>query len=116
MRHLEALEAQGNLTSQVKNQQEKEAKEKIKEHQKTEAYLLWKQQIAYEYNERINNVKESLLETYQDQIAKQLEDYSILMAIAEDIGYDAAGRETGNNELNTIAKELLRFIETLKAE
>ena len=116
VRHLEALEAQGNLTSQVKNQQEKEAKEKIKEHQKTEAYLLWKQQIADEYNERINNVKESLLETYQDQIAKQLEDYSILMAIAEDIGYDAAGRETGNNELNTIAKELLRFIETLKAE
>ena len=32
------------------------------------------------------------------------------MAIAEDIGYDATGRETGNNELKVIAKELSRFI------
>ena len=32
------------------------------------------------------------------------------MAIAEDIGYDATGRETGNNELELIEAELTRFI------
>ncbi len=116
VRHLESLEEQGNLTSQVKKPLEKDAKENIKEHQKTEAYLLWKQQIADNYNERLNNIKESLIETYQEQIAKQFEDYPIFMAIAEDIGYDATGRETGSNELETISKELLRFIESVQSE
>ncbi len=32
------------------------------------------------------------------------------MAIAENIGYDATGRNTGNNELTEIAKELSKFI------
>jgi len=32
------------------------------------------------------------------------------MAITEDIGYDATGRETQNNELTGIGKELSRFI------
>ena len=35
------------------------------------------------------------------------------MAIAEDIGYDATGRETGNNELELIETELTRFINNL---
>ena len=41
---------------------------------------------------------------------QSLTDYQIFMAIAEDIGYDATGRNTGNNELEYIAKELKRFI------
>jgi hypothetical protein len=32
------------------------------------------------------------------------------MAIAEDIGYDATGRNTNNNELTEIGKELAKFI------
>jgi len=32
------------------------------------------------------------------------------MAIAEDIGYDATGRKTQNNELTEIEKELFKFI------
>jgi hypothetical protein len=32
------------------------------------------------------------------------------MAIAEDIGYDATGRSTNNNELIEIGKELSKFI------
>jgi type I restriction enzyme M protein len=32
------------------------------------------------------------------------------MAIAEDIGYDATGRPTDNNELIEIGKELAEFI------
>lgn len=36
------------------------------------------------------------------------------MAIAEDIGYDATGKPTNNNELDMIGKELTRFIEAIK--
>ena len=36
------------------------------------------------------------------------------MAIAEDIGFDAAGKETGKNELEDISKELLKFIEAVE--
>jgi hypothetical protein len=36
------------------------------------------------------------------------------MAIAEDIGYDATGRSTKNNELEVVAKELSRFIEAIE--
>ena len=32
------------------------------------------------------------------------------MAIADDIGYDATGRKTQNNELIEIGKELSKFI------
>jgi type I restriction enzyme M protein len=32
------------------------------------------------------------------------------MAIAEDIGYDATGRPTAQNELEIVARELARFI------
>lgn len=36
--------------------------------------------------------------------------HPIFMAIAEDIGYDATGRNTNNNELTEIGSELSRFI------
>jgi type I restriction enzyme M protein len=32
------------------------------------------------------------------------------MAIAEQIGYDATGRETSQNDLTTIAAELIEFL------
>jgi type I restriction enzyme M protein len=35
------------------------------------------------------------------------------MAIAEEIGYDATGKKTGNNELDVIGEELKKFIATL---
>jgi len=43
-------------------------------------------------------------------------DYDIFMAIAEDIGYDATGKETKNNELDYIGKKLGRFIESIENE
>ena len=36
------------------------------------------------------------------------------MAIAEDIGYDATGRQTKTNELEGIAGELKRFIDAIE--
>ena len=38
------------------------------------------------------------------------------MAIAEDIGYDATGRLTATNELETVAAELARFIGQIETE
>ena len=43
----------------------------------------------------------------------EFEDYPIFMAIAEQIGYDATGKETPVNELEMIGKELKKFIATL---
>lgn len=62
------------------------------------------------FTDKVNLLKEELTEKYF--LAKQtaLEDYPIFMAIAEDIGYDATGRNTNNNELNEISKELTKFI------
>lgn len=54
------------------------------------------------------------MEAYEEQYKKSLLDYPIMMSIAEDIGFDATGKETGNNELITISKELNRFIESIE--
>ena len=55
-------------------------------------------------------LKEDLTEKYFVAKQKLLDDYPIYMAIAEDIGYDATGRSTANNELVEIGKELEKFI------
>lgn len=66
--------------------------------------------IQTAFTDKVNLLKEELTEKYF--LAKQntLEDYPIFMAIAEDIGYDATGRSTNNNELVEIGKELSKFI------
>lgn len=62
------------------------------------------------FTDKVNLLKEELTEKYF--LAKQtaLDDYPIFMAIAEDIGYDATGRNTNNNELTEIGYELAKFI------
>jgi type I restriction-modification system DNA methylase subunit len=62
------------------------------------------------FTEKINLFKEELLEKYFTDKQNAFNDYPIFMAIAEDIGYDATGRNTNNNELIEIGKELARFI------
>src|SRR5574344_1515517 len=66
--------------------------------------------IQTAFTDKVNLLKEELTEKYL--LAKQttLDDYPIFMAIAEDIGYDATGRNTNNNELIEISKELSKFI------
>ena len=66
--------------------------------------------IQTAFTDKVNLLKEELTEKYF--LAKQttLDDYPIFMAIAEDIGYDATGRSTNNNELVEIGKELANFI------
>ena len=76
----------------------------------TDAFKDWKNGVSAEYNQKINELKESMEDLFLKKKQQTLSDYQIFMAIAEDIGYDATGRETGNNELEYIGKELKRFI------
>jgi len=57
---------------------------------------------SYTISPSLNKNKIFLLQ--KSEVDKQLDDYPIFMAIAEDIGYDAAGRSTGKNELPEISK------------
>jgi len=78
-----------------------------------EAYKEWKKEVAAEYNEQIDALKEALTEQYAEEKQQILDDYPIFMAIAENIGYDATGKPTNTNELDFISEELARFIEAI---
>ncbi len=88
----------------------REANEKSKEYQKTEAYKTWKQEVADRFNEQIEAVKEALNDEYLAKVREKAANYPIFMAIAEEIGYDATGRETKRNELIEIGAQLKEFI------
>ncbi|MDX9932998.1 MAG: N-6 DNA methylase [Bacteroidales bacterium] len=72
-----------------------------------------KQSIQNEFSGKVDSLKEELTEKYFAARQKELDDYPIFMAIAEDIGYDATGRSTGHNELIEIGRELTRFIQNI---
>ncbi|EIJ34520.1 restriction endonuclease subunit M [Thiothrix nivea] len=82
----------------------------LKEFKKTEQYKQWKSEKTAEFTEQLNELKERLEEMYMQRKQGALPDYSIFMAIAEDIGYDATNKPTGTNELEVIGAELARFI------
>lgn len=86
----------------------------IKLIEKTDEFKAWKKEVSDEYNQKIADIKDELTEIYQTQKAQTLANYPIFMAIAEDIGYDASGRETKVNELDFIAKELKSFINKIE--
>jgi type I restriction enzyme M protein len=69
-----------------------------------------KSKLQTAFTEKINLLKEELLDLFYSEKQKILDDYPIFMAIADDIGYDATGRNTNNNELVEISKELAKFI------
>lgn len=73
-----------------------------------------KQELTEEFEEQIDAAKENLTEAYLDQYKDTLGNYPIFMAIVEDIGYDATGKETGKNELPEISKELAGFIQAIE--
>jgi type I restriction enzyme M protein len=68
---------------------------------KDEETLAKRKQISDEYSEKIGSFKEDLEERYQTAKQKELLDYPIFMAIAENIGYDAAGK----NSYKILSKE-----------
>jgi type I restriction enzyme M protein len=94
----------------IKNAKGAEYEGSLTEFKKTDAYKAWKAEVSSDYTDKLNALKDSLEDAYQQAKQTQLPDYPIFMAIAEDIGYDAAGKQTGTNELDTIGNELARFI------
>jgi len=77
-------------------------------------YKEWKDTVNAEYAEKISDLKEQLQDEYQQKKQEKLPDYPIFMALAEDIGYDATGKPTNNNELLLIGEELKRFIKSVE--
>ena len=83
------------------------------EFRKTEEFKAWKEELNSFYTDKINDLKEQLQEAYLQARQRELPDYPIFMAIAEDIGYDATGKPTNNNELDIIGEELTKFIKAI---
>lgn len=109
-----------NWDKEIK-QKQKEKVTEIKDKQnisatsakQTEEYKSWNADLLAEYGDKVDELKSRLTEEYQQAKQKELTDYPIFMAIAENIGYDATGKKTAINELDVIGKELKKFIETL---
>lgn len=101
----EKADAIKKLEADAKAKNPKASKKEI-----TEMIQADKSAVQSAFTDKVNLLKEELTEKYF--LAKQtaLDDYPIFMAIAEDIGYDATGRSTNNNELIEIGKELSKFI------
>lgn len=87
----------------------------LTEFKKTEEYKEWRSKISTKYSDKTNLLKEELQEAFLAQSRKKLPDYSIFMAIAEDIGYDATGKSTQTNELEWIGEELTNFINQIES-
>lgn len=80
------------------------------ERKKNDAWTTARQEISDRFNAQAEELRYRLAELYEDRRRKELPDYPIFMAIAEDIGYDATGRVSKTNELDPIAAELARFV------
>lgn len=111
---LDALKAQGTLDAATKRQLQSDAKDAVAAHKETDAFKTWLQITTDDYNERIAALREALEDDFIEKVKAQLDDYPIFMAIAEDIGYDATGRPTALNELETVAQELAKFLAHLE--
>lgn len=105
---------------EIKHQQRQKANEiksarniSATDAKKTEEYKLWNADLLAMYADKVDELKNKLTEEYQLTKQKQLPDYPIFMAIAEQIGYDATGKKIAVNELDIIGEELKNFIETL---
>ncbi len=84
---------------------------------KSDHFKEWKKKVNDYYAAQVNDLKENTVDSFdnlwREAIAKKY-DYPIFMAITEDIGYDATGKETGNNELELITVELEKFITAIE--
>jgi type I restriction enzyme M protein len=81
---------------------------------KTEESQAQKEAINEQFTEKWNNLFDEIAETYQQRKQAALPSYPILMAVAENIGYDATGKTITQNDLPEIATELKRFINSIE--
>ncbi len=79
----------------------------------TDEYKEWNAELLTEYAAKVDDLKSHLTDKYSETKQKELPDYPIFMALAENIGYDATGKKTEVNELEVIGEELKKFINSL---
>ena len=85
-----------------------------KARKENEIYATAADEIADRFAAQADELRYHLADLYETGRRNELPDYSIFMAIAEDIGYDATGRPTKINELEPIAAELARFVTAIE--
>lgn len=105
----EIKQMQKEKVSKIKNIQNISASEA----KQTDEYKTWNTDLLSIYADKIENLKNRLTDELQFAKQKELIDYPIFMAIADEIGYDATGKKTSINELNMIGAELKKFINSL---
>lgn len=106
----EVKQKQKEKTNEIKSKQ----KIPVTDAKKTDEYKSWNADLLAEYATKVEELKSALTEAYLQAKQRELTDYPIFMAIAENIGYDATGKKTTTNELEVIGKELKKFINSLK--
>jgi type I restriction enzyme M protein len=94
------------------DQLQKETTRKVKAVTDTTEFKDWKKAIDSDLNDEYEAIEELIYEKANEDFNRYEteQDYPIFMAMAEYIGYDATGRETQRNDLDTIAPELIRFL------
>jgi len=85
-----------------------------KERKENTVYTEAAKKISENYATQSDDLRYRITEIFEERRRKDLPDYEIFMGIAEDIGYDATGRDTKTNELELIGKELSRFIDAIE--
>lgn len=109
VKKIRTLEAEKKEKTKALNAQYAKGSEVLKE---------LKAELSKEYKEKVEQLKDIVNDAYKlsKEEALKAYDYDIFMAIAEDIGYDATGKETQLNELDYIGQELGKFIESIENE
>jgi type I restriction-modification system DNA methylase subunit len=105
-RRKEAFDALNNLPAF--------AKLTTKERKEDPHYSIAAKEVSEKFAAQVDDLRTRLAKMFEGQRRKDLPEYDIFMGIAEDIGYDATGRQTQFNELEPIARELSRFILTIE--
>ena len=85
----------------------------VTEIKKLPEYKDWNADLTKHYADLLEELQDQLRADYQDTKQKELPDYPILMAIADEIGYDATGRLIEQNDLKGIGEELQKFINSI---
>ena len=109
------IEGWKNKELETLNNSPKFEKMTAKERKRDSDFIEAVKNISEEYTKRLDDIRYNLVEKYEEYRRKHLPDYEIFMAIAEDIGYDATGKLTGNNELDKIVDRLNEFIKTVES-
>ena len=84
-----------------------------KEIEKTDDFKNWKKSVNDLYAQKLSELQDKMNDILAEREKEELINYKIFMAIADEIGYDATGKKTANNDLDIIAPKLEAFINSI---